>query len=138
MEVVAITTGYLRVHAVNEQGEAMQGVLVQVYQDTMLEENCIYSAYTNRNGSCIDMELSAPGIAYSYVQNGQRRPYALYHVEVIKDGYDMEEIRNVQVFPEEGSTLYVQLHPSQENFQKRNILSLGDHKLYEGEVNSDA
>lgn len=121
-----------------ENGEAMSGAFVRVYQEDMQKEHCVHSAYTNRNGTCQDIELDAPGIALSQIQDTHRRPYALYHVEVSKDGYDIEEIRNVQVFPEEGSTLYVQLHPSQHGYQKRNVSSIGDHKLYEHGVNSDA
>lgn len=122
----------------NEIGEAMPGAFVRVYQEDMQKEHCIHCAYTNRDGICQDIELDTPGIALSQIQNSRRRPYALYHVEVSKDGHDIEEIRDIQVFPEEGSTLYVQLRPSQHGFQKRNISSIGDHKLYENEVNQDA
>lgn len=121
-----------------ENGEAMPGALVRVYQEDMRREHCVSSAYTNRNGTCQDMELDAPGIALSQIQDTHRRPYALYHVEVSKDGHDIEEIRNIQVFPEEGSTLYVQLRPSQDGYQKRNVISLGDHKLYENVVKRNA
>ena len=72
------------------------------------------------------------------MMQSNERPYEQYHVEVIKETFDIEETRNVQVFPENGSTLHVELQPSMQDYQRRNIRILEDHKMWLAQVNFNA
>ena len=137
MEVVFITKGYLRIEATNEHQQPVSNALIQIYHTDMSPENCIFTARTDESGRFGDVQLEAPDISYSQIQSTQR-PYAQYHVAVTADGYDIEERRNVQVFPEVGSTLYVQMQTSVDGFQRRNVIIFEDHKLFKEEVSKDA
>lgn len=137
MEVVVIATGYLRIEAYNTDQQPVSDANVNIYHTDMSVENMIYQTKTGTDGRTEDIALDAPDIALSMMQSDER-PYEQYHVEVIKDTYDIEETRNVQVFPENGSTLHVELQPSMQGYQRRNIRILEDHKMWLGQVNFNA
>lgn len=137
MEVVIITAGYLRIEAMDEERNPIDGALVQVYHTDMKEENCIYRTYTNPDGKSEDILLETPDISLSQTP-GYQMPYEQYHVEVIQDGFHIEETRNVQVFPEVGSTLPIQMEPAKQGYQKRNVTILEDHSLFKKGRNQDA
>jgi hypothetical protein len=103
----------------------------------MKAENMIYQTTTGADGRTEDIALDAPDISLSMMQSNER-PYEQYHVEVIKETFDIEETRNVQVFPENGSTLHVELQPSMQDYQRRNIRILEDHKMWLAQVNFNA
>ena len=137
MEVVFIKKGYLRIETVDGTSKPVSDVLIQVYHTDMSKENCVFTAYTDQNGRIVDIELETPDISLSQFESSER-PYAQYHVAVSKDGYDIEERRNVQVFPGTVSTLFIQLNNAKNDFQRRNVIIFEDHKLFRGEVSDDA
>lgn len=136
MEVVVIATGYLRIEAYNTDQKPVSDANVNIYHTDMSAENMIYQTKTGTDGRTEDIALDAPDISLSMMQS-DIRPYEQYHVEVIKESFDIEETRNVQVFPNNGSTLHVELQPSQD-YQRRNIRILEDHKLWLAQVNFNA
>lgn len=137
MEVVVIATGYLRIEAYNTDQQPVNDAQVNIYHTDMKAENMIYQTTTGIDGRTEDIALDAPDVALSMMQSNLR-PYEQYHVEVIKETYDIEETRNVQVFPENGSTLHVELRPSMQDYQRRNIRILEDHKMWLAQVNFNA
>ena len=137
MEVVDIATGYLRIEAYNTDQQPVNDAQVNIYHTDMKAENMIYQTMTGADGRTEDIALDAPDISLSMMQSNER-PYEQYHVEVIKETFDIEETRNVQVFPENGSTLHVELQPSMQDYQRRNIRILEDHKMWLAQVNFNA
>ena len=137
MEVVEIATGYLRIEAYNTDQQPVNDAQVNIYHTDMKAENMIYQTTTGADGRTEDIALDAPDISLSMMQSNER-PYEQYHVEVIKETFDIEETRNVQVFPENGSTLHVELQPSMQDYQRRNIRILEDHKMWLAQVNFNA
>ena len=137
MEVVDIATGYLRIEAYNTDQQPVNDAQVNIYHTDMKAENMIYQTTTGADGRTEDIALEAPDISLSMMQSNER-PYEQYHVEVIKETFDIEETRNVQVFPENGSTLHVELQPSMQDYQRRNIRILEDHKMWLAQVNFNA
>ena len=137
MEVVDIATGYLRIEAYNTDQQPLNDAQVNIYHTDMKAENMIYQTTTGADGRTEDIALDAPDISLSMMQSNER-PYEQYHVEVIKETFDIEETRNVQVFPENGSTLHVELQPSMQDYQRRNIRILEDHKMWLAQVNFNA
>ncbi|WP_178695046.1 MULTISPECIES: carboxypeptidase regulatory-like domain-containing protein [Erysipelotrichaceae] len=137
MEVVDIATGYLRIEAYNTDQQPVNDAQVNIYHTDMKAENMIYQTTTGADGRTEDIALDAPDISLSMMQSNER-PYEQYHVEVIKETFDIEETRNVQVFPENGSTLHVELQPSMQDYQRRNIRILEDHKMWLAQVNFNA
>lgn len=136
MEVVVIATGYLRIEAYNTDQQPVNDAQVNIYHTDMKAENMIYQTTTGIDGRTEDIALDAPNLALSMMQSNER-PYEQYHVEIIKDTYDIDETRNVQVFPENGSTLHVELQPTTD-YQRRHIRIIEDHKMWLGQVNFDA
>ena len=137
MEVVDIATGYLRIEAYNTDQQPVNDAQVNIYHTDMKAENMIYQTTTGADRRTEDIALDAPDISLSMMQSNER-PYEQYHVEVIKETFDIEETRNVQVFPENGSTLHVELQPSMQDYQRRNIRILEDHKMWLAQVNFNA
>ena len=137
MEVVDIATGYLRIEAYNTDQQPVNDAQVNIYHTDMKAENMIYQTTTGADGRTEDIALDAPDISLSMMQSNER-PYEQYHVEVIKETFDIEETRNVQVFPENGSTLHVELQPSMQDYQRRNIRILEDHKMWLAQGNFNA
>ena len=137
MEVVDIATGYLRIEAYNTDQQPVNDAQVNIYHTDMKAENMIYQTTTGADGRTEDIALDAPDISLPMMQSNER-PYEQYHVEVIKETFDIEETRNVQVFPENGSTLHVELQPSMQDYQRRNIRILEDHKMWLAQVNFNA
>lgn len=135
--MVDIATGYLRIEAYNTDQQPVNDALVNIYHTDMKAENMIYQTTTGADGRTEDIALDAPDISLSMMQSNER-PYEQYHVEVIKETFDIEETRNVQVFPENESTLHVELQPSMQDYQRRNIRILEDHKMWLAQVNFNA
>ena len=135
--MVDIATGYLRIEAYNTDQQPVNDAQVNIYHTDMKAENMIYQTTTGADGRTEDIALDAPDISLSMMQSNER-PYEQYHVEVIKEAFDIEETRNVQVFPENGSTLHVELQPSMQDYQRRNIRILEDHKMWLAQVNFNA
>ena len=129
--------GYLRIEAYNTDQQPVNDAQVNIYHTDMKAENMIYQTTTGADGRTEDIALDAPDISLSMMQSNER-PYEQYHVEVIKETFDIEETRNVQVFPENGSTLHVELQPSMQDYQRRNIRILEDHKMWLAQVNFNA
>ncbi|MCH4286177.1 carboxypeptidase regulatory-like domain-containing protein [Amedibacillus hominis] len=135
--MIDIATGYLRIEAYNTDQQPVNDAQVNIYHTDMKAENMIYQTTTGADGRTEDIALDAPDISLSMMQSNER-PYEQYHVEVIKETFDIEETRNVQVFPENGSTLHVELQPSMQDYQRRNIRILEDHKMWLAQVNFNA
>ena len=57
-----------------------------------------YSLLTNESGVTPVISLPAPAAEYSLSPKAKERPYALYDVEVIKDGYYTKNVEGVAVF----------------------------------------
>ena len=78
------------------------------------ERALLYAVQTDRSGMTPPMELAAPPRANSLTPNGGQ-PYALYTVEVRRDGYVPLAALNVTMFSGVPSVLPVSLTPLPEN-----------------------
>ena len=129
----SIATGYLRIQTYDSSYQPLGNVRARIYQtqqDTIVYQQVIM---TNEQGVSPQLPLDAPQPHLSYDKEQMEKPYAPYHVELIKDGYDIEERMGIQVFPEQGSTLYVAMTPSDARQQKRNCIEIEEHSLFTGE-----
>lgn len=70
---------------------------------TVRGDNYSESFKTNNSGSTIKIELDAPLKQYSLEPQSKVRPYSIYQVEVVKEGYETTIINGVQIFPDETS-----------------------------------
>ena len=78
-----------------------------------MEENAFieYSFLTDRDGMTEKISLPTTSLEYSQSPNPPEQPYALYDVEVIKEGYYPKRIYNIAIFENNSTTLPVNMIP---------------------------
>ena len=93
------TTGYLIVKVSTARGAIpLQDAAVNIRGNSDSDSGVIYSLKTNSDGQTPKVELVTPELYYSDTP-GSPIPYALYNIDVFKDGYVPMYFNNVPVFP---------------------------------------
>lgn len=93
------TTGYLIVKVSTARGAIpLQDAAVNIRGNSSSDSGVIYSLKTNSDGQTPKVELATPELYYSDTP-GSPIPYALYNIDVFKDGYVPMYFNNVPVFP---------------------------------------
>lgn len=132
----SISAGYIEVTTVDTRNQPIFNAMVRIHKEE--NGNKIFETYvrTNANGKTGDIMLEAPSMAYSYNSSQHVCPYEAYNIEIIKEGYDIEERTGVQIFANCTSTLSVKMQQCHSTGPKRNIICIDDHKLYGGQEES--
>lgn len=93
------SVGYLLVKVTTAQGAIpLEGAVVHLRGGTPETSGVIRSLTTNRDGQTEKISLPTPPIANSETPNGGI-PYAVYHLDVFKEGYLPLSFENVPIFP---------------------------------------
>ena len=93
------TTGYLIVKVSTARGAIpLEGAAVNIRGGTPDTSGVIFSLTTNSDGQTPKVSLPTPELYYSESPDNPI-PYALYNVEVFKDGYTPIYFSRVPVFP---------------------------------------
>ncbi len=91
--------GYLIVKATTARGAIpLEGATVNIRGETSENAGVLYSMRTNRDGQTEKIPLPTPPRSESETPNGGT-PYAVYRVDVVKDGYQPLSFENVPIFP---------------------------------------
>ena len=100
--------GYLRANVLLENDMTpIQGARV-VLRDTA--GNILYDMITDADGNVPTMTLDAPDVALTLDPSYPGLPYALYDMEVTKDGFHSMLIRYIEVLATQLSTQPVTMH----------------------------
>lgn len=78
------------------------------------KEELLYSLITDENGNTTVVSLDAPDIEYSE-SPGTVRPFSLYNIRVLKDGFFTTVIKDAQVFAKRITVQNVDMVPLPEN-----------------------
>lgn len=111
-----MSNGYLIVRVSAASGTIpLEGALVTVYYAENDRNGVIITRYTDQSGKSEKIELPAPERSLSQTpESGGVRPYSVYNVEVVLDGYyDAFELE-VPVFDGVTSVLPVNMIPKAE------------------------
>lgn len=93
----------------------LEGALVTLYDAGGQNSGIIYTSYTDISGKSESFRLEAPERELSKSpENGGVRPYAVYNVEVKKDGYYDSFELEVPIFASVTSVLPVNMIPLSE------------------------
>lgn len=93
------TTGYLIVKVSTARGAIpLQDAAVNIRGNSGSDSGVIYSLKTNSDGQTPKVELVTPELYYSDTPDSPI-PYALYNIDVFKDGYVPMYFNNVPIFP---------------------------------------
>ena len=130
--MVVIATANLRIQVKQEEDVSIDAN-VKVYQTISGKQSFITSGVTDTQGMFYANDLNTPEKELSFRKNTQMKPYAQYHVEVSKNGYHTEVIRNIQVFEGNDSMITIQLKKASNNLIQRHIQNIKEHRLFEGE-----
>lgn len=91
--------GTLRVRAFTAGGALpVSGALIRLWGADEENRDTVRSLITDRDGVGIFVDLPTPNIKYSMTPDPAERPYALYRLEVLSEGYADRVIEEVQVF----------------------------------------
>lgn len=77
------------------------------------QERIVYEDFfiSDGTGRSIDIPLFAPCVEESLCEDGENMPYAIYHVEVRKKGYQTQRIYDIAIFANTHSTLQIVMLP---------------------------
>ena len=92
-------TGSMQVRVYTAGGALpLKGSLVRIYGADEENKDVRFSLITDEDGITKKIKLPAPPRELSEDPNTSKAPYALYNVDVIKDGYFEKKIYNLPVF----------------------------------------
>lgn len=95
----AQTTGYLIVKVSTARGAIpLQDAAVNIRGGNESNSGVIYSLTTNSDGQTPKVSLPTPELYYSESPDNPI-PYALYNIDVFKEGYTPMYFNNVPIFP---------------------------------------
>ena len=89
----------------------VEDVLIKIYGTDEYNKDAIYSLITDSNGITKEISLPAPSKYYSTSPGAPEIPYAVYNVELIKDGYYPKRIDNVPIFSNTKAVLPIEMIP---------------------------
>ena len=85
--------------------------LVKIYGTDDYNKDIKYSFITDSNGVTEEISLPAPNISYSTSPGAEEYPYAVYNVELAKDGFYPKRIDNVPIFSDRSALLPIEMIP---------------------------
>lgn len=96
-------------------------------------DNYEQSFRTDNNGKTPIIELDAPLKIYSLTPQSEVRPYSIYQVEVIKQGYETVVVNGVQILPDETSLqdVYFSNNRNRLNGLRTEVIDIPPHSLWE-------
>jgi len=97
----------------------VEGVLVRVRGADEFNRMSEFSLFTDEDGLTNEIKLPAPSKSYSLSQGSKEVPFAIYDVEISKDGFYTKKIQNVAVFSGIRSFLPVNMIPVEEGAYPR-------------------
>lgn len=104
--------GNIRVRAYMAAGALpVEDVLVKIYGADDYNKDVRYSLLTDRNGITSVLSLPAPIGEYSMSPGAKESPYAVYNVELAKEGYYPKRIDNVPLFSGTTAVLPIEMIP---------------------------
>lgn len=89
----------------------VEGALIKIYGTDEYNKDVMYSVLTDSNGITREISLPAPSKSYSTSPGAQEAPYAVYNVELVKDGYYPKRIDNVPIFSGTTAVLPIEMIP---------------------------
>ena len=89
----------------------IEGTLVKIYGSDAYDKDTVYSLLTDLDGITSQVSLPTPSTSYSTSPGASETPYAVYNVELFKDGYYPKRIDNVPVFPGISAVLPIKMIP---------------------------
>lgn len=127
-----IATGYLQVQvSVANGARAIAQAMVRVFQ--LHEGQVVFEDFfmSDQSGKTKEIALLVPPRSLSLQKENIEKPYGVYHVQVRANGYEMEEVRGVQIFADELSILPVEPKPTTSSTSdKKNISEIPEHTLF--------
>lgn len=125
-----IALGQIRIEVYDENRMPIDNAFIHIYEYQNKERVRINSETSKQDGKSNIFSLHAPNITFSFTSSFIR-PYSLYDIEIKKENYDIEEIKNVPIFPNNFSTLPIMLKKIK-GTQKKNSTTIPEHPLYGG------
>lgn len=93
------SNGSLRVRAFTAGGALpVSNVLIRLWGIDEENRETVRSLITDRDGVGVFSDLPTPNIKYSMTPTPAERPYALYRLEAVADGYAPRAVEELQVF----------------------------------------
>lgn len=89
----------------------VEGAIVRVRGAEEANSQVIYSVTTDSDGITERLSLPAPGKEYSMSPSPAERPFAVYDIEITKDGYYSKRLYGVSVFPGINSLQVINMIP---------------------------
>lgn len=129
MEVVYIAEGILVIHCC-EKDVNISGVHVCIWEDK--ESIPIINTMTGADGKTTKIKLKTPKKEISFQHN--QCPYGIFHIECSKTGYLCECYKNVQIFPEVGSYLRIDMKKDDTGTKRETIFP--HHHLFVEDSNA--
>ena len=94
------------------EAEPIAGAVVRIKGAEEANRFFVYSLTTDIDGITEAVALPAPSVNYSQAPMAQESPYAIYDVEISKDGFYSKRIFSVAVFSGVNAVLPVNMIPS--------------------------
>ena len=89
----------------------IEGVAVKIYGTDEYNKDIIISLITDRDGLSEEVALPAPVKAYSTSPGASESPYAVYTIELAKEGFYSKIISNVPIFSGIDAMLPIEMIP---------------------------
>lgn len=106
-------TGYMTVRAYTAGGALpVEGAIVRIRGAEEENRNVVYSLLTDRDGVTDRVSLPAPARELSEFPSPTELPFAVYDIEIVKDGYFTKRLYNVPVFEGINSEQLIAMIPS--------------------------
>lgn len=89
----------------------VENVLVKIYGVGDYNKDTVYSLLTDNDGLTNEVELPAPSTSYSTSPGAPEEAYAVYNVELVKDGFYPKRISSVPIFSNTSAMLPIEMIP---------------------------
>ena len=105
-------SGYIKVRTYTASGALpVEGALIKIYGTDEYNGDIKYSVITDSNGITDQITLPAPAKDYSTSPEAPNTPYAVYNVEIAKEGFYPKRIDNVPIFSDTIAVLPIEMIP---------------------------
>lgn len=91
-------SGYLSIRALLGGAFPIEGAVVRIIGADEVNSKTSFSVLTDRDGITEKIMLPAPPLSSSIVPNPSENPYALYDVEITKEGFYPRKFQSITVF----------------------------------------
>ena len=94
-------------------GEALpvDAAQIKIYGTDEYNKNVAYSLLTDYDGITAEIDLPAPLRSYSVAPGAKESPYAVYNVEIAKNGFYPKRIDSVPLFAGTAAMLPIEMIP---------------------------